>query len=133
MGLDQYAYIAKKSEKIKNIYGNTDEDDEECPFIVNDELAYWRKAYSLHRWMYALAVKKGFKGTKEDFNCVMVRLEEEDIENLREEIKNRRFTEAVHDWDKDVFEMNKRYDERFCDEAERALEEGFAVYYDSWW
>ena len=130
MGLDQYAYVVKKTKSLQDIYDN---DATTRPYIVNDELTYWRKHYELHSWMFNLAKKKGFKGGKEDFNCVMVRLEEEDIESLREEIRNRRFTEAVHDWDKDVFEMDKDRDERFCDEAEQALEEGFAVFYDSWW
>ena len=130
MGLDQYAYVVKKTKSLQDIYDN---DATTRPYIVNDELTYWRKHYELHRWMFNLAKKKGFKGGKEDFNCIMVRLEEEDIESLREEIRNRRFTEAVHDCDKDVFEMDKDRDERFCDEAEQALEEGFAVFYDSWW
>ena len=130
MGLDQYAYVVKKSKDIKDIYDN---DATTRPYIVNDELAYWRKHYELHRWMFNLAKKKGFKGGKDDFNCVMVRLEEKDIKELRKEIEKRRFVDAGHDWDKDVFEMDKDRDERFCNEAERALEEGFAVFYDSWW
>lgn len=129
MGLDQYAYIAKKSKDIKDIY---DDDSTTFPYIVNDELAYWSKRYELQKWMFDLAKKKGFHGDRNDFNCVMVRLEEEDIEELRKEIKNRRFIKTV-DWDHDAFKMDMKRGERFCNEAESAIEEGFAVYYDSWW
>lgn len=133
MGLDQYAYVVKKSKNIKDIYDIYDNDEKERPFIVNDDLFYWRKNYEIHDWMLELAKKKGFKGGKNDFNCVMVRLEEKDIKEFRKEIEKRRFVDAGHDWDKDVFEMDKDRDERFCNDAERALEEGFAVFYDSWW
>ena len=49
MGLDQYAYVVKKSKNIKDIYDN---DEKERPFIVNDNLFYWRKNYEIHDWMF---------------------------------------------------------------------------------
>ena len=129
MGLDQYAYVVKKSKNIKDIYDN---DEKERPFIVNDNLFYWRKNYEIHDWMFELAKKKGFKGSDRDFNCVMVCLEKEDIEELIKAIKKRKFSKERY-CDKETFEMEKERDLNFCGKALQMVIEDFAVYYDSWW
>ena len=129
MGLDQYAYVVKKTKSLQDIYDN---DAKTRPFIVNNDFAYWRKNYELHDWMFELAKKKGFKGSNRDFNCVMVRLGKRDIQNLIKSIKSREFNEERY-YDHEVFDMNTEKDLNFCGQALRMLEEGFAVYYDSWW
>lgn len=129
MGLDQYAYVVKKSKNIKDIYDN---DEKERPFIVNNDLFYWRKNYEIHDWMFELAKKKGFKGGDRDFNCAMVRLEKEDIEELIKAIKKRKFSKERY-YDKETFEMEKERDLNFCGKALQMVIEDFAVYYDSWW
>ena len=129
MGLDQYAYVVKKTKSLQDIYDN---DAKTRPFIVNNDFAYWRKNYELHDWMFELAKKKGFNGSDREFNCVMVRLGKEDIEELIKAIKKRKFSKERY-CDKETFEMEKERDLNFCGKALQMVIEDFAVYYDSWW
>jgi hypothetical protein len=98
------------------------------------EIQYWRKHPDLHRWMERLYREKG--GQAEDFNCVPVELNLEDLERLETEIK-------VTGLDKNhggfFFGSSNRNDEEenedleFIRNARRAIEEGDTVFYDSWW
>ena len=59
MGLDQYAFAIKDDERV--------------------ELAYWRKHANLQGWMQELYHARG--GT-EDFNCIPVALDNDDLDRL---------------------------------------------------
>ena len=125
MGLDQFAYKVKKAKRLNNF---------SCPdkIIVDRYFDYWRKFYGLQNWMENLYREKG--GKKSMFNCVPLRLTEQDLERLE------------RDCEEDDF-----YEERFCEtlaeekeheivhlkefikKSKDAMSEGYAVYYDSWW
>lgn len=72
MGLDQYAYIARKP-------GTKYED------ISRQRIAYWSKHPNLQGWMEKLYYEKG---GKESFNGVELELTWEDIDRLEKDIKS---------------------------------------------
>ena len=125
MGLDMYAYFVEKENAIS---------DEKCRLEYGqDEDFYWRKNYQLHDWMEKLWEKRTGSTDSSKFNCAKIRLYKEDIEELEK---------AINSWkvdDSEPFSYSKymshmrEHDLRFCYEAKEAIEDGYAVYYDSWW
>ena len=134
MGLDMYAWAVDPS-KLKSV-------DDICPgefklarprsLYKPDEIHYWRKHHDLHGWMQRLYDNKG--GT-DVFNCIKVRLEEEDLDQLEQDVINNKlpktngFLFGNHPSDEET--MNG--DLLFIAKARMAIKEGKAVYYDSWW
>ena len=120
MGLDMYAYTVNKGEDPR--------DDN----VKTTDLAYWRKFNALHGWMEDLYREKG--GTAE-FNCVPVKLELEDLNELELVLENGKLeprtgfffgAQEVHP--DDVADALT-----FIDAARDAIADGRDVYYDSWW
>lgn len=125
MGLDMYAYKTKqKFENDVDFDVNTDE---------IEELAYWRKHPDLHGWMEKLYYNKG--GQHESFNCTTVKLTEEDLNKLETDIKEDILPETrgffFGQSSKDEDEVN--LDLQFVKDAKQALNEGYDIYYTSWW
>jgi hypothetical protein len=123
MGLDMYAWKTKTPVDDFSTEGE------------KEELCYWRKHHDLHGWMFNLYKNKG--GTKEefDFNCQPVRLTLEDLGQLREDIEMYHLptTTGFFFGNNPPDEDSVKYDLDFIEKAERAIKDGFAVYYDSWW
>ena len=86
MGLDMYAYRVSKKNRISEVDFKFDENDAY-------QFHYWRKHHDLHGWMEKLYYRKG--GEKESFNCVPVELTLEDLDNLEEDIKNRKLPHTI--------------------------------------
>lgn len=122
MGLDQYAWKVAKENAISDL-----EIKKDCPV---EEIYYWRKVPNLQGWMENLYREKG--GTKE-FNCDVVKLTEEDLDELENAIKN----DALPDTEGPFF--GKHYVEdmdnivEFIYKARKVLRNGDCVYYSSWW
>lgn len=120
MGLDQYAYRIKPP--IEDI-----RDPEKT-----EELSYWRKHPNLHGWMEDLYIKRG--GDKV-FNCIPLQLFEEDLDKLEKDIKEGKlphtrgffFGNSMGDTEE------KNHDLEFVKRAKESIDEGYFVYYDSWW
>lgn len=73
MGLDMFAYMMRAE----------DVGDAQTDIKLTDgsqQFAYWRKFNHLHGFMEDLYFEKG--GQSDCFNCVTVRLEAEDLDNL---------------------------------------------------
>ena len=125
MGLDQFAYEAKKSKALSNF---------NCPkkFIVNFDFDYWRKFYGLQNWMENLYREKG--GTEKVFNCIPLRLTEQDLERLDRDSDSDEFYEDRYF---QTLEEEKEHEvehlKDFIKNAKQAITEGYVVYYDSWW
>lgn len=123
MGLDMYAFSTKAKPKT--------EVDFETKNFQPEELHYWRKHPNLHGWMQSLYEAKG--GESLDFNGDCVTLDEEDLDNLEDDIKNGNlpdtsgffFGNSIGDEDLDDLE--------FVEKAREAIKEGKTVYYTSWW
>jgi len=129
MGLDMYCY-AVPGTLVEN-KGDTDLVFAEG--TNKEEIFYWRKHHDLHGWMENLYREKG--GAAESFNCVNVRLEEEDLDRLKDDIVNRRLPNTTGFF----FGNNPPDDEMQAEDlgfivlAREAIKKGMAVFYDSWW
>lgn len=108
MGLDAYAY---KVPILKDIKEELDiEFLKETGLVETERVLFfeWRKQYPLQNFMEKLYRERG---GKEQFNCIPVYLKEKDIKRLEKEGGYLKFV-------KDAME---------------ALNEGYEIYYDSWW
>jgi hypothetical protein len=128
MGLDMYAFKMKAKEA-----GDSQTMDSWSDDIEREEIAYWRKFNHLHGWMEALYREKG--GDKLDFNCVYVRLEQADLDRLKDALDKRKlkhtpgFFFGTSEWD----DLHIIHTEEFIQNAKQALLDGDAVFYYSWW
>ena len=127
MGLDMFAYKAK-FKPSKEVDFN-----DEIPEEGVEDLAYWRKHPDLHGHMKSLYYQKG--GDSEQFNCVPVQLTREDLDQLAATIIDEELPETSGFFfgqsSGDKEEANR--DLQFCKDAIQAIEEGYTVWYDSWW
>jgi hypothetical protein len=126
MGLDQYAFAVRKSD----IEGNFEVTED----AVKEEFQYWRKHNALHSWMENLYRAKG--GDAESFNCIPLRLTKEDLLELIEDAKAHKlecasgfFWGGPYDYNEEI----ANEDIEFAHKALAKIDQGFAVYYDSWW
>ena len=122
MGLDQYAYVVDSDYVVDNFTFNGD---------VSNETWYWRKSRHLQGWMQNLYNRKG--GPDASFNCSYVRLTKEDLEQLKIDASS---LPAVSGF----FWGNSELDEdeianycKFADEAIGYINDGYAIYYSSWY
>jgi hypothetical protein len=123
MGLDQYAY----SVDPRLVEGSVD-------FKVPDgsarQIAYWRKHPDLQGWMQELYLAKG---GQEEFNCVNVRLELEDLDALEEAVRDGDLPRTSGFFFGESTPDDRDDDLIFIRDARAELAEGRVVYYTSWW
>lgn len=132
MGLDMYAYRVKQENAISDFEIAKDEDG--FSRIIDDrDFAYWRKFNALHGWMQRLYYAKG--GTAESFNCVVVRLTEEDLDQLAADARagNLSPTSGFFFGSQTLEPEDLEEVYAFVGKALGAIKAGDAVYYDSWW
>ena len=133
MGLDQYAYRVKKYNVIDDFRfkqgrllsdGVTDEFGNDLGFD------YWRKFFPFNSWAYKLYVKKGGKG---EFNCVNIKLDKEDLDELYMLAQTDEFYQNGYYGDANK-ERKLEYDRlmKFIENAKTAISEGDAIYYSNW-
>lgn len=126
MGLDMYAYVMSKDAVIDDFSFNSED-------FGKSDLRYWRKHNALHDWMETLYRHKGGNGV---FNCVPVRLTKEDMEKLISDIKESKVNpvDGFFFGNKDYYDdWTKSDDIKFAHDVMAAIDDGMAVYYDSWW
>lgn len=124
MGLDMFAMKTKHKPQT--------EVDFEVPEDESVEFYYWRKHPNLQGWMEELY---NTKGGQELFNCVNVQITNEDLDSLERDLNSARlpstsgpFFGQSHGSLEEI-----EYDEAFIKEAREAIEQGYTVYYTSWW
>ena len=97
-----------------------------------EEICYWRKHPNLHGWMENLYDQKG--GT-EEFNCVNVKLNSDDLDALERDLNAARLPQTSGFFfgasDGSLDEIN--FDLQFVKDAREAINQGYTVYYTSWW
>lgn len=127
MGLDMYAIKVPKAYadgplKVREGYNEHG----------GGEIAYWRKHHDLHGWMGRLFEIKGGTGV---FNCDYVELTKEDLCLLRHDINadNLPPTTGFFFGNNPPDDESKKRDLEFIRKAEDAIDEGYHVYYTSWW
>ena len=124
MGLDMYAYKVPKK-FVKNDFIIDEEFFKSNEYEPNRDFYYWRKHYDLHRWFEGLYRQKG--GTAVEFNVVPVQVTLDDLDELEKAIKNNEIVNYFFPNDSEDFDL------AFIEVAREAIEQGYAVYYDSWW
>lgn len=130
MGLDMYAYRVANPEEPSPIHLITEADYKPFEGADVEEIFYWRKHPNLHGWMEELYRKKG--GKADQFNCVNLVLNKEDIEDLEKCITDETLPETVGFF----FGTSGAYkdiDLGFIKIAKSEIEAGNIVYYTSWW
>jgi len=69
-----------------------------------------------------------------EFNCVPVELSYEDLDSLEKDIQNSRMPQtAGFFFGDDSDDYYKEKDLEFIQSARLSLDNGYKVYYDSWW
>lgn len=122
MGLDQYGF-ARRGEPVER--------DGKLEYTDKVELAYWRKHPNLEGWMGDLYSRKG--GT-EEFNCQEVELTLEDLEDLERAVNFKEMPEtAGFFFGDDSDEHYREQDLEFIRDARNAIDDGYRVFYTSWW
>lgn len=113
MGLDQYAKVVNEDGSV-------------------DEFFYWRKHPNLQGWMENLYRSKG--GT-EEFNCISLFLNADDLLSLKEDIENDKlpYTQGFFFGESTGDDGEKENDLKFIDLALIQLNKGRKVFYRSSW
>lgn len=97
------------------------------------ELAYWRKFNALHRWMDKLYTSKG--GTNV-FNCIALPLTTQDLQALEETCKAKTLVPVTGFFfgsQEPVTDEEYQNVLNVIEEAHEYIQQGYTVYYDSWW
>lgn len=120
MGLDMFAY------KVKSGH-NPNADATE-----RDQIAYWRKFNALHGWMED---EYQARGGSETFNCIPLQLTGGDLDRLEADIEDDALTprEGFFFGAQEIYPEDISETREFIIMAREALDNGFDVYYDSWW
>lgn len=132
MGLDMFAYAVKESD-LPEADRNSEVDVKLGEGVNRMEVFYWRKHHDLHGWMQELYNRKG--GADPEFNCNTVRLTYEDLDELEKDLNSSNLPETTG-----FFFGNNPPDAEtlandldFINKARNMMDEGYAVFYDSWW
>ena len=128
MGLDMYAYKVKKGLIKEQVDFTLPESVEEGDV---SRVHYWRKHPNLHGWMEELYREKG--GKSDDFNCDNVQLTEDYLIKLERDIKSKDLPETSGFFFGESSDDDNVDDLNFITEAKQAIDEGYDVYYTSWW
>jgi hypothetical protein len=109
MGLDQYAFARKGDEQL--------------------DIACWRKHANLEGWMASLYVERG--GVEEEFNCVELRLFENDLLTLKQQYQNLEKSMGFF-WGESETEDDDTT-RAFIEDAKSLMADGYEIIYTSWW
>ena len=131
MGLDMYAYVAKKQDEMKEYYESYDYETDSGPVAKPRELAYWRKHPNLHGWMHKLWNETGHLG---DFNGDELELTWEDLDRLEYVVKHKELPgTSGFFFGNDADDHYRKQDLEFINEARTEITRGMRVFYNSSW
>ena len=119
-----FAYKAKNFQPSKPV----DFQDEISSEI--EEFFYWRKHPDLHGLMEVIYIEKGGEDT---FNCRPVQLTAEDLERIGLAVIDEELPETSGFFFGQSSDEDRKRDLEFLTEAKRYLDEGYTIWYDSWW
>jgi hypothetical protein len=126
MGLDMFVRMTKSS-----LPKPVDFDTEG---LDSEELQYWRKFNNLHGWMERLYLEKG---GQQEFNCVPVELTWNDLGNLERDAQAKENLKPVAGFFFGVLEELSDEDVElilaFVEKARKTIDQGYSIYYSSWW
>lgn len=93
----------------------------------------WRKHPNLHGYMHALHASRGGCHDPMKFNKVPVFLSRTDLEELRHAVLNDRLPKTEGLYFGESCAEEKHFDLMFIDGACGLIDEGWNIFYDSWW
>lgn len=123
-----YAYMAKNFKPSSPVDFRTDFEYAEQN---KQHLFYWRKHPNMHGLMESLYRQKG--GRSEEFNCVNVQLFKEDLDLIEKAVNDNGLPETSGFFFGQSGEEDKKRDLEFIAKAREALDDGFVIWYSSWW
>jgi len=124
MGLDMFAYKAQNFQPSKPV-----DFQDELPSEL-EEFFYWRKHPNLHGLMEQIYLEKGGEDT---FNCRPVQLTAGDLERIGLVVIDEELPETSGFFFGKSSDEDRKRDLEFLTEAKRYLDEGYTIWYDSWW
>ena len=131
MGLDMYAYVARKKDEMKEYYESYDYETDSGPVVKPREIAYWRKHPNLHGWMHKLWNERGHSG---DFNGDELELTFEDLDRLEYVVKHKELPGTTGFFFGNDSDDHYRADDlEFIKQARSELTQGMRVFYNSSW
>jgi len=132
MGLDQYAYKIKKGLVEDTIDIKLWNEEKGEPLHEYDrDFFYWRKHHDLQGFMENLYHERG---GEEEFNCVCIKLDEKDLDDLEYAVKNRKLPETTgFFFGSGNTEGYRKDDLKFIRASRKAMKEGYDILYRSWW
>ena len=131
MGLDMYAYVARKEGQMRDYYESYDYDTDSGPVEKPREIAYWRKHPNLHGWMHKLWNERGHSG---DFNGDELELTHEDLDRLEYVVKYKELPgTSGFFFGNDADDHYRADDLEFIKQARSELTQGMRVFYNSSW
>ena len=131
MGLDMYAYVAKKENEMREYYESYDYETDSGPVAKPREIAYWRKHPNLHGWMHRLWESKGNSG---DFNGDELELTWEDLEALEQAVQDNALPATTgFFFGSNSDDEYRETDLAFIRKAKAELFIGLRVFYNSSW
>jgi hypothetical protein len=131
MGLDMYG-LAVPMDRMIDPNAQVDLEFKDPDNLSRYELMYWRKYNHLHGWMHKLYTAKG--GTDPMFNCNSVRLELEDLKQLKKELMALPSTDGFFfGRGGEAYAHHIKNTKKFIRDAKAAIRFGMCVYYTSWW
>lgn len=105
----------------------------------NELIHQWRKHNALHGWMTDLAIKRGRVTDPYDFNCCQLPLTSEDLDVLETAIRHYGLTPTEGfffgstSYSQDDWNWHQEDDLDAVAKARAAINDGYTVFYDSWW
>lgn len=148
MGLDLFAYRVKFSGDNlgKSIYYLNQDDCcslEQLKEVEDiEEIQYWRKNRFIHNWIeenvfLPKAEDESDFSISGDFNNIYVRLNEFDLEQLREDILSNKIKDyniqGFFFGSQDYNNRMKKEDLKFVENSLKEINEGYTIYYYSSW
>ena len=135
MGLDMYAYVAKKKDEMKEYYESYDYETDSGPVTKPREIAYWRKHPNLHGWMEQLwNSRNGGNCDSANFNGIELELTWEDLEVLELDVIGGTLPNTTgFFFGNDSDDHYREQDLKFIRDARAELFCGLKVFYNSSW
>ena len=138
MGLDQFAYRIKTGLINEDVDFSTEKYNEKTEdydvVVEKEEIHYCRKHGAMQGWMQELYNSKG--GENPEFNCVNVKVDVEDLLELQRDVKNGSLSSRFHGgffFGDDKSDDMKDDDLDFISKALESYDNGYEIYYSSWW
>ena len=127
-------YFGERKEFYLEEFGNR-------PYVLGDELFYWRKHPNLHGWMGGLYTERGgcnrgapIYGTPQSGNFIgPVQLVAEDLDILEDTVERNRLPHTTGFFFGESRPENIELDRSFIRKARWALEEGYNLFYTASW